>query len=93
MLNKEELEEELQQKSANYETIIKFAPAILLTAIVFVQFNFFVTPEKLEIKHREILQEISDTYATKEQSNDLKNQLSDMQKKIDRIYDYVVKTR
>jgi hypothetical protein len=60
---------------------------------VFVQFNFFVTPEKLEIKHREILQEISETYSTKEQSNDLKSQLSDMQKKIDRIYDYVVKTR
>ena len=44
----------------------------------------------LEIKHREILNDISHTYSTKEQYNDLKEQLSIMQAKIDKIYDVIM---
>lgn len=92
-MHNKELEEELQKSRIDYDTIIKFAPVILIVLVVFLQYNFFVTPEQLEIKHRQIINEVADRYTTKEQSNDLKNQLNDMQRKIDKIYDYVVKTR
>jgi len=71
-------------------TLEKYAPfAIVIIAIIF-QWNVFVTPAQLEIKHREILKEVSEVYTTKEQSNDLKSQLNDMQKKIDKIYEKIM---
>ncbi len=63
-----------------------------MIAIIF-QWNLFVTPEKLEIKHREILKDVSQTYTTKEQYNDLKTQLSAMQQKIDKMYDIMTNSR
>ena len=62
---------------------------IVCIALIF-QYNLFVTPEKLEMKHREILSDISQTYTTKEQYNDLKGQLNAMQVKIDKIYDVII---
>ena len=68
-------------------TIEKYAPfAIIIIAILF-QWNVFVTPEKLEMKHREILNEIAERYTTKETSNLQKAQLDDIQHKIDKIYE------
>ena len=46
--------------------------------------------KKLEVKHREILTDIAQTYSTKEQYNDLRTQLSLMQAKIDKIYDVII---
>lgn len=54
------------------------------------QYNLFVTPKQLGDTKAEILQEVSKNYATKEQNTDLKNQLNDMQHKIDRIYDVLI---
>ena len=68
----------------------KYLPiGIICIALIF-QYNLFVTPEKLEIKHREILNDIAQTYSTKEQYNDLKEQLNHMQAKIDKIYDVII---
>jgi len=61
----------------------------IFIALIF-QYNLFVTPEKLEMKHREILADIAHTYSTKEQYNDLKEQLSIMLAKIDKIYDVII---
>ena len=73
------------------DTVIKYAPiAVVIIGLIF-QWNLFVTPEKLEIKHREILKDVATTYTTKEQHNDFKEQLSDMQKKIDKIYEVITK--
>ena len=73
------------------ETVIKYGPIALIAIALIFQWNLFVTPEKLEIKHREILRDVSQTYTTKEQYNDLKAQLNNMQAKIDKIYDIVTK--
>lgn len=62
---------------------------VVIIALLF-QYNLFVTPEKLEVKHREILTDIAQTYSTKEQYNDLRTQLSLMQAKIDKIYDVII---
>lgn len=73
------------------EALIKYSPVAMVVIAMIFQWNLFVTPEKLEIKHREIMKDVASTYTTKEQYNDLKTQLADMQKKIDKIYDIVTK--
>ena len=72
------------------EKYIKYLPVGLIGIALIFQYNLFVTPERLEIKHREILNDVSKTYTTKEQYNDLKNQLNAMQAKIDKIYDVII---
>lgn len=65
------------------DTLIKYSPFVIVVISLIFQWNLFVTPEKLEIKHREILQHVAQTYGTKED-------LADMRKKIDKIYDIIV---
>lgn len=70
--------------------IYKYLPVGLVGIALIFQYNLFVTPERLEVKHREILNDISQTYTTKEQYNDLKSQLNAMQAKIDKIYEVIM---
>lgn len=53
--------------------------------------NLYVTSEKLEMKHREILSDVDSKYSTKEQYNNLKSQLDNMQMKIDKMYDIITR--
>ena len=69
------------------DLIIKYSPIALVVVAIIFQWNLFVTPEKLEIKHREILKDVSQTYTTKEQYSEVKTQLQDMRQKIDKIYE------
>ena len=41
------------------------------------QYNLFVTPEKLEQTHREILTEVSQVYITKSEFGNMKEQIVD----------------
>ena len=75
------------------ELIYRYAPLLILGLAVIFQYNLFVTPEKLEQTHREILSEISKAYITKSEFGILKEQLSDINKKIDKIYDTLIKER
>ena len=68
----------------------RYLPIGMVIIALLFQYNLFVTPEKLEVKHREILADIAQTYSTKEQYNDLRTQLSLMQAKIDKIYDVII---
>ena len=68
----------------------RYLPIGMVIVALLFQYNLFVTPEKLEVKHREILTDIAQTYSTKEQYNDLKTQLSLMQAKIDKIYEVIM---
>lgn len=70
---------------------LKYAPTIVVFLSLVFQWNLFVTPEKLEIKHREIMHEVAETYTTKEQHNDVKQELQAMRLKIDKIYDVVTR--
>lgn len=73
------------------DTFTKYAPiAIVVIGMIF-QWNLFVTPEKLEIKHRQVLMDVANMYTTKEQHNDLKAEINDMKKKIDKIYEVITK--
>ncbi len=68
----------------------RYLPVVIMCLALIFQYNIFVTPEMLEVKHREILTEISKNYSTKEQYDDLKAQLNAMQLKIDKIYDVII---
>jgi len=75
------------------EFLYKYAPLLILCLAVIFQYNLFVTPQKLEQTHREILSEISKIYITKSEFEIVKDQLTDINKKIDKIYDTLIKER
>jgi len=72
------------------EFLYKYAPVLLVCIALIFQYNLFVTPAKLEQTHREILNEISQGYITKSEFGIVKDQLSDINKKIDKIYDTLI---
>ena len=57
------------------------------------QYYLFVTPEKLEQTHREILTEVSQVYITKSEFGNMKEQIIDINKKLDKIYDTLINER
>ena len=67
------------------ENFIKYAPLIVVVFAFLVQYNIFVQPEDLETTHREILTEIDNKYATKEQATVLQNQYDKLSEKLDRV--------
>ena len=72
------------------EVLIRFAPVILVVFITFFQYNLFVTPRELEVVHREVLETVSEKYLTKSESNALKEQISELQNKVDKIYNLLI---
>lgn len=69
----------------NKDIFIKYAPLILMVFAFLVQYNIFVQPEDVEAVHREILTEIDNKYATKEQTTVLQNQYDKLSEKLDRV--------
>ena len=77
----------------NKDFLYKYAPAILMCIALILQYNLFVTPEKLEQTHREILTEVSQVYITKSEFGNMKEQIIDINKKLDKIYDTLINER
>ncbi len=73
--------------------LYKYLPLLVLGIAVIFQYNLFVTPQMLEHTHREILSEISKVYITKSEFQIVKEQLTDINKKVDKIYDTLIKER
>ena len=65
---------------------MKYAPWIVVALGFFFQYNVFVTPAKLEQTHREILSEVSLAYVTKSEYGNMKEQLDNINIKIDKTY-------
>jgi hypothetical protein len=55
-----------------------------------IQQRIVVTPEELERKHREIINEIERRFVTQNSYEDLKSQFSEIKEKIDKIYDCLI---
>lgn len=75
------------------EFFYKYTPLLVIGLAVIFQYNLFVTPEKLEQTHREILAEVSKIYITKSEFGIVKEQLTDINKKVDKIYDTLINGR
>lgn len=72
------------------EKIIEYSPIIVIILMFFIQQKIFVTPEQLEKKHREIIDEIEEKYVSMNSFIDLKEQFSEVKDKIDKIYDLLI---
>lgn len=75
------------------ESLVKYAPWLVFAIAFLVQYNVFVTPAKLEQTHREILSEISKGYITKSEFTIVREQLTDINKKVDKIYEVIAINR
>ena len=74
----------------NRDFLHKYAPLLIICIAVIFQYNLFVTPEKLEHTHREILAEVAQVYITKAEFGNMKEQITDINKKLDKIYDTLI---
>ena len=72
------------------EKISEYSPIIIVTLMFFIQQRIFVTPEQLEKKHREIIEEIEEKFVTIHSFKDLKDQFSEVKEKIDKMYDLLI---
>lgn len=72
------------------ENLLHYSPIIIAVVVFLIQQRIVVTPEQLEKKHREILNDIEEKFVTLNSFNDLKDQFSDMKEKIDKIYDCII---
>ena len=72
------------------EKIFEYAPLILVLIMFCINYRIFVNPVDLEKKHREILSDIDNKYASKTTVDELKGQFHDMAEKIDKIYNILI---
>lgn len=69
---------------------IEFAPIIIVVLVFLLQQKIVVTPEQLERKHREILEDTDERYAPLISVSQLRGQVGEMKEKIDKIYDMLL---
>lgn len=75
------------------QTFLDFSPVIVVVLVFLIQQKIVVTPEQLEKKHREILQDVEKRFVTQKSHDDLKMQFSEIKDKIDKIYDCLIITK
>ena len=72
------------------ENLLHYSPIIVAVIVFLIQQRIIVTPEQLEKKHREILEDVEEKFVTLHSFKDLKEQFSEMKEKIDKIYDCII---
>ena len=72
------------------DTILYYSPVIIVVMVFLIQQRIVVTPEQLERKHREILRDIETRFVTLNSHEDMKLRFSEIQEKIDKIYDCLI---
>ena len=75
------------------EHLLQYSPIIIVVVMYLIQQRIIVTPEQLEKKHREILEDVENRFASLSTVKDLKEQVSDMKEKIDRIYECIISVK
>lgn len=66
---------------------LQYSPLIVIIMVFFIQQRIVVTPEQLERKHREILEDVEAHFASLSSVKELKEDFSEMKEKIDKIYE------
>lgn len=72
------------------ESILHYSPIIVALMVFLIQQRIIVTPEQLEKKHREIIEDAEQKFVTIHSFKDLKEQFSEVKEKIDKIYDCII---
>ena len=73
------------------EQFIQYSPILIAVMIFLIQHKIVVTPEQLERKHREIIEDVEERFVTINSFHDLKERFSEMKDKIDKIYEQIMK--
>lgn len=72
------------------QDLLPYSPIILVVMTFLIQQRLIVTPEQLEKKHREILEDVESRFASNASVRDLKEQVCEIKDKVDKIYDYII---
>lgn len=72
------------------EKFVEYSPIIIVVLMFIIQQHIFVTPEQLEKKHREIVEEIEEKFVSINSFISLKEQFKEVKDKIDKIYDLLI---
>lgn len=72
------------------ENLLHYSPILVAVMVFLIQQRIVVTPEQLERKHREILEDVEERFVTLNSFRDLKEQVTEMKEKIDKIYDCII---
>ncbi len=72
------------------ENLLHYSPILIAVIVFLIQQRIIVTPEQLEKKHREIIEEIEEKFVTINSFKDLKDQFSEVKDKIDKMYDLLI---
>ena len=75
------------------EQLLHYSPIIIAIMVFLIQQRIVVTPEQLEKKHREILEDVEERFVTLNSYKDLKEQFSEIKEKIDKIYDCIISVK
>ncbi|MFI3301297.1 MAG: hypothetical protein R3Y28_07760 [Candidatus Gastranaerophilales bacterium] len=70
--------------------IMAYSPILIAVMVFLIQHRIVVTPEQLEKKHREIVDEIEEKFVSIHSFKDLKAQFSEVKEKIDKMYDLLI---
>lgn len=72
------------------ESLLHYSPILIAVMVFLIQQRIIVTPEQLEKKHREIIEDVEDKFVSIHSFVDLKEQFSEVKDKIDKIYDCII---
>ncbi len=73
------------------DNLISYSPLLVGVLVFLIQSKMVVTPEQLEKKHREIMDDVETRFASSQSVRDLKEQVCEIKDKVDKIYDYIIK--
>lgn len=62
--------------------LIQYAPIVLVIVIFLLQHKFFATPVEMERMRKEIMDEVSEKYATSKEVDEIKEDISDIKKNL-----------
>ncbi len=71
------------------EDLTTYSPIIVAVVMFLVQSSIFTTPAQLERKHREILCDCEDKFASKAAYDELKQDFRYVKEKLDKIYEWM----
>lgn len=80
----------ISKKGFFMEQFLQYSPILIVVVAFLIQQRIVVTPEQLEKKHREIIEDVEERFVSIHSFHDLKEQFSEMKDKIDKIYDCVI---
>lgn len=72
------------------QEFLPYSPILIVVIVFLLSYRIFVTPEQLEKKHRDIIQEIENKFVTKDVVNALKEDIQEVKKKVNDIYDFLL---